>query len=643
MPALDGVRAFAVLAVLGYHGGVVWLRGGFLGVDAFFVLSGFLITSLLLSEWGGRNRIALSAFWARRARRLLPALFLMLAGVALYAAFVAAPDELATIRGDALSSLAYIANWHLIFSHQSYFEQFRAPSPLRHMWSLAIEEQFYLVWPLMVLGVLRCWRGSIRALACVAGGLAVVSATLMIVLYQPGLDPSRVYYGTDTRAWTLLVGALLAILCSRRPLGQTLGGRRALHASAVVAAVILGLMWSQASDLSSWLYEGGLIIAALLVAVVLADVSQAELGPLGKLLSLAPLRWIGAISYGLYLWHWPIFIYLSPARTRLGGSELFGLRVAATFAIATASYYLVEMPIRTGSWHGWRVRLAGPATAIGLAGVLVWATTGAATAGTEVSARDLRPPVAHAGTSPPGTGSRPLRLLLVGDSVANSLAPGLEQQASARGFEFWNAALPGCSIATEDGDHLESGYWVGPNPLCVPTWRTRWPQEIAQWRPDIVIMLMGGTYDRRIDGHVVLYDTPQGSALARADLDAGVRIFTAAGAHVVLLTTLYGRLGWPIPGFDQQRSGFNNAWVDRWNTMEREVAATDPGVTLVDLNALLDPGGQFAATINGTQTRVDGVHLTPQVSDLAAAWVLPQLPTTAPTSASAHRATPARR
>ena len=159
LPALDGLRAFAVLAVLGYHGGLGWLSGGFLGVDAFFVLSGFLITTLLLSEWGHRNRIALSAFWARRARRLLPALFLMLLGVALYAAFAAAPNELATIRGDALSSLLYVANWHFIFSHQSYFAQFTTPSPLRHMWSLAIEEQFYLVWPLIVYGVLRSFAG----------------------------------------------------------------------------------------------------------------------------------------------------------------------------------------------------------------------------------------------------------------------------------------------------------------------------------------------------------------------------------------------------------------------------------------------------------------------------------------------------
>ncbi len=165
MPALDGVRALAVAAVLLYHGDVSWARGGYLGVDAFFVLSGFLITSLLVSEWHSSGRIALAAFWARRARRLLPALFLVLAAVAVYAAMVAAPTELENLRRDGLSALAYVANWGQIASHQSYFETFAAPSPLRHTWSLAIEEQFYLVWPLLVFGVLRWRRGSLRALA----------------------------------------------------------------------------------------------------------------------------------------------------------------------------------------------------------------------------------------------------------------------------------------------------------------------------------------------------------------------------------------------------------------------------------------------------------------------------------------------
>jgi peptidoglycan/LPS O-acetylase OafA/YrhL len=195
MPALDGLRALAVGAVLLYHGDVSGAGGGYLGVDAFFVLSGFLITSLLLAEWRDERRIALSAFWGRRARRLLPALFIVLGGVALYGAVIAAPTELENLRRDGLSALGYVANWGQIFSHQSYFESFAAPSPLRHTWSLAIEEQFYLVWPLVVAGVLRWRRGSVRSLTAVTGALLAASAVWMILLYDPGVDPTRVYYG----------------------------------------------------------------------------------------------------------------------------------------------------------------------------------------------------------------------------------------------------------------------------------------------------------------------------------------------------------------------------------------------------------------------------------------------------------------
>src|SRR5690554_4146704 len=159
LPALDGLRAFAVAGVLCYHGGLAWAQGGFLGVDLFFVLSGFLITTLLLREHEDRGAIALGAFWIRRARRLLPALGLLIVLVILYALFVAAPDELRTIRGDALATLGYVANWRFIATDDSYFALFQAPSPLRHVWSLAIEEQFYLLWPLIVYGVLR-WRNG---------------------------------------------------------------------------------------------------------------------------------------------------------------------------------------------------------------------------------------------------------------------------------------------------------------------------------------------------------------------------------------------------------------------------------------------------------------------------------------------------
>ena len=220
MPALDGLRALAVLAVLLYHGNVSWAHGGYFGVDAFFVLSGFLITGLLLAEWRDEGGINFKQFWVRRARRLLPALALVVVAVAVYAARYAMPIELHQLRRDALSTIGYVANWSQIFAHQSYFEQFAAPSALKHTWSLAIEEQFYLVWPLLVFAAMRIGRGSKKVLLGGCLVLATASAIEMAVLYSPGHDPSRVYYGTDTRAQSLLIGAILAILVSAARAGS---------------------------------------------------------------------------------------------------------------------------------------------------------------------------------------------------------------------------------------------------------------------------------------------------------------------------------------------------------------------------------------------------------------------------------------
>ncbi|HEX9466985.1 MAG TPA: acyltransferase, partial [Acidimicrobiia bacterium] len=300
-PALDGIRAFAVAAVLLYHGGQSWAVGGYLGVDAFFVLSGFLITTLLVTEWSGRQlrgrgRIDLRAFWIRRARRLLPALFFVMIGVVVYAAVFAAPGEVDRIRQDSLATLGYVANWRFIFSGQSYFDQFTQPSPLRHMWSLAIEEQFYLSWPLIV-GFVLWWRRSVRALLVIAVTMVVASATLMALLFHHGHDPSRVYYGTDTRAQSLLMGAVLGIVLFLHGPIRSLVARIALRAFAIVGAGYTLWLWWRMSERTDALYQGGFVLAALAVAAVIASVVQPDRGALGAALSWGPLRWVGRISY----------------------------------------------------------------------------------------------------------------------------------------------------------------------------------------------------------------------------------------------------------------------------------------------------------------------------------------------------------
>jgi peptidoglycan/LPS O-acetylase OafA/YrhL len=212
LPGLDGLRALAVIAVLLYHSGLPWIPGGFLGVEVFFVISGYLITALLLAQWRQLGRVDVKTFWLGRARRLLPALYLVLV-VTLAYAVVFLPGEVAGLRGDVLAALGYVTNWYLVIGHESYFEAIGRPSLLKHLWSLAVEEQFYLVWPLIFAAVMS--TGAIvtrwpRAIFIALAG-AVTSALLMALLYRPEVDPSRIYYGTDTRATGLLVGAALAL------------------------------------------------------------------------------------------------------------------------------------------------------------------------------------------------------------------------------------------------------------------------------------------------------------------------------------------------------------------------------------------------------------------------------------------------
>jgi peptidoglycan/LPS O-acetylase OafA/YrhL len=344
-PPLDGLRAVAVGGVIVYHFGSD-LPGGFLGVDTFFVLSGYLITSLLLAEWGKSGTIHFSAFWARRARRLLPALLLALVAIVCWASFAADADRLSSIRADSLWTLGYGANWHFINSGQSYFELFLEASPLRHAWSLAIEEQFYLVWPLITFACLRLGRGRTHVLAAVCVGGAVASAVLMAAIYSP-VEPSRAYFGTDTRASQLLVGASLAILLARWAPKSNVA-RTSIRAIGAVGAVATVLAFAVVSDRDAWMYRGGFLAFAIATACVIASAVQPGSTVLRAVLSVRPARWVGQISYGLYLWHWPVSIWLSPDRTGIDGWSLALVRLAVTFGASTLSYYVIELPIRRG-------------------------------------------------------------------------------------------------------------------------------------------------------------------------------------------------------------------------------------------------------------------------------------------------------
>lgn len=359
LPGLDGLRALAVLGVLLYHADLRWFRGGFLGVEVFFVISGYLITSLLLSEWEHAGRIDLKAFWLRRARRLLPAVYFLVVAVLTYAVFFL-PREVAGLRGDALAAFSYVTNWYLVFGHQSYFVAVGRPSLLQHLWSLAVEEQFYLIWPpLLFVGLTRLRRS--RMLLIVLAG-AVVSALLMALLYRPEVDPSRIYYGTDTRAAGLLFGAALAFVwvperlsrARREPPATTPGLPELppllLDGVGLIALAALIGYFVKFDQYAAYLYRGGFALVALTTAVIIAVVvhPRARIG--AGLLGRQPLRWVGLRSYSIYLWHWPVYMVTRPQLdVRFEGLPLLVLRFALTAALAEFSYRCIETPIRGGA------------------------------------------------------------------------------------------------------------------------------------------------------------------------------------------------------------------------------------------------------------------------------------------------------
>ncbi|HWQ76974.1 MAG TPA: acyltransferase family protein [Syntrophomonas sp.] len=356
MPGLDGLRAMAVLAVIAYHLNLPWAQGGLLGVCIFFVLSGYLITDILASQWQSSGGIDLKEFWLGRARRLLPALFVMLAGVIVWLACYD-PGRLSSLWNDVIAAVFYTSNWWLIFHKVSYFASFGPPSPLGHLWSLAVEEQFYLLWPLLLgLGFYLIPRRS-RLIGWIMA-LASASAITMAVIYQPGLDPSRVYYGTDTRAFALLIGAALALVWPSRKLSADISsGSRLLLDTAGTAALlaVLFMIW-QSNQYQTSLYYGGLflfsIISAVLVAVLAHPASR-----LGKVFSLRPLRWLGICSYGIYLWHYPVIVLTSPG-VNTGGVNmvLAAAQTVLCILLAALSWYLIEAPIRSGQWKKYWLR-----------------------------------------------------------------------------------------------------------------------------------------------------------------------------------------------------------------------------------------------------------------------------------------------
>jgi peptidoglycan/LPS O-acetylase OafA/YrhL len=622
VPALDGLRGAAVAGVVAHHLG--YLEGGFLGVDLFFVLSGFLITSLVLTEWVATDGIDLGHFWLRRGRRLLPALFVVLVAVAFYAAFTATGIELPRIREDGLATLLYVQNWHEIAAGTNYWDQFAAPSPLRHMWSLAIEEQFYLVWPLVLVVMLTKGRQTDRRrrvarLFALCVGLGVASAVAMVVQHHPGEDVNRVYYGTDTRAAAILIGAALAAAVTLwgHPRGRQV--QRLVQAAGIVAALGLTVVWFKISGSNPRLYEGGFLFFGLAVGALILAVTSDRDGLLSRVFSIAPLRWLGLISYGLYLWHWPVIVFLTAERAHLEGLPLAAARVALSLVLTVASYHLVEQPIRRGRVPTRPLLIGAPVAFAACALLLLASTYWIGERADELAAGSLTGNVKQVNekVTPKVAGKK--RILLVGDSGAASIGPGLKKIAAEYDAEVINKGTIGCVVG--DGlrrQRMLDGSIRDEATTCGPVLE-RWRGFVAEAQPDVVLLheVNPGGLQAEIDGQWVgnceapfreWYLDVYGKALD---------ILTSTGVEVVVTSAPYSNNPF------QQNSDGN---TDCRNAIIKEAVEREPNARLVDLAKwMCRDNGDCDLQDQEFKLREDGLHFKDEGAEFTSRWLVPQI------------------
>ena len=628
LPALDGLRGVAVALVVGYHLSPSALPGGFLGVDIFFVLSGFLITSLAVTEARQRKGFRLGAFYLRRIRRLLPALLLLLLAGALYARVWAQDVELDRLRDHSLWTLGYLANWRFIADGTTYTDALYGQSPLRHTWSLAIEEQFYIVFPLLVVGVGALLRWRAEALRWTIGAVAVVgtlaSATWMAVLWGDGRDPSRGYFGTDTRVHSLLVGVLLGVVLVGRPV-RSGPAARFVAAGALVGAVGLAAAAMVSHEDSSILQHGGFLCVAIATAAVIAGSERVT--PLQWVLTRRSLMGLGLISYGVYLWHWPVIIVLDEARTGLRGIPLATLRISVTLVISLASYLLVELPIRRG-----RLRTAAHPRALALSAASVGSVAAVVLAATVVPAPTVLPP--RTTTSAPAEVAAaydlPIGMVMFGDSVARGIAGAggdfEEWRPDQSTFDpalvrLWNVARIYCSF-------LE-GYEIGPDDkLTDPSqlcggWRQWLTDVFAVDDYDVVVVALGNDASHRMVGEDerVELGSERHQELLTSFLDELRSMAVDHGAELVLM---------PIP----PRRDTLLTELDRDGRRERlmreemfRYADERPGVRVLDLYEQVCPDGDCEHPVDGFDPawRHDGFHFTPEGSRWVADWITAHL------------------
>ena len=645
--ALDGVRALAVALVLADHGGIPGLSGGFLGVDVFFVLSGFLITSLLLDEIGRTGRIGLKDFWIRRARRLLPALIVMVLFVVAVRDLFAA-ESVGALRDHAVATFFWMSNWVFVAQKSDYFSHGAAPSPLQHTWSLGVEEQYYVLWPLLLAAVVAALaavayrRGVpltvrvVRVAVFVIASAGVVVSAGATMVFSSGASQTtlnRIYFGTDTRMQALLVGAAAAALVVRDWRGLTAGGvllrsrwtRWLARILPIVGLVVLGAAAHVATGSAQEFRSGLLIVVAAAAILVIAPVALEQNGPVARLLALPPVVGLGAISYGVYLWHWPIFLLVNGERTGTTGWELFALRCAATIAVATVVWWAIEQPVRR--WRPVTVPMLPLAAATAATAAVVTMTVlpvgvKPGGSGPQIDTAALIAPEIPVEVSTPVRRRAPgdTTVAVFGDSIAWAL---MRYLPPTPGLDFADYTTIGCGIA-RGGPYEYVGQELDQKPEC-DAWPSRWAQRINHERPDVVMLIVGRweVVDRMHEGRWTHIGESKYDAYLRGELNRALDILGSTGARIVVTTEPYNRRAEKANGSlypeDQPKR------VDRWNLMLRSVVAERQNAEVLDLNRKLNPNGAYTTRVDGIRMRSDGVHPTPEAVEWLTPWLIEAL------------------
>jgi peptidoglycan/LPS O-acetylase OafA/YrhL len=635
--------------VLADHGGIPGMTGGFLGVDVFFVLSGFLITSLLLDELGRTGRVDLVHFWIRRARRLLPALVLMVLTVAVGRQLFS-PEAIAGLRDDAVAALFWVANWMFVADKTGYFAQGTPPSPLQHAWSLGVEEQYYIFWPLLLVAVAvalatrarrrgtRATLGAVRLTVFVLATVGVLGSAATAILLASDATRDRVYFGTDTRAQALLVGAAASALLvgdwpSLNRGWSLIRSRRSGFIAKllpVVGLVLLGAGVHYATG-SAREFRAGLLTAMAVAAVlVIAPVALNQRGPVAAALAWGPLAWLGSISYGIYLWHWPVFLVLNGERTGWHGLWLFAVRCAVTLAVSVVSWWAIEQPIR--KWQPVRVPLlplAG-ATAATAAVVTLLVVPVVPKPGNSALDASLPPgvsPVAVVSPSPlqevrPARAvakrdpRRPFTVSVFGDSIGWTMMHFLPPTP---GFQFVDHTVIGCSLV-RGGPYSYLGQTLDQKSEC-ESWPGRWTSQITVDQPDAVLLVIGRweTVNRVNEGRWTHIGDPAFDSYISAELRRAVDILSFSGAPLTVANLPYSRRGERPDGSLYPED--QPVRVDEWNAMLANTIGSRPDVRILDLKKKLCPQGTYTAKVDGIQVRSDGVHLTEE----GVQWLTPWL------------------